>query len=96
MGVYQEAYVNELLKIVVQVRKIILPSLIVRDELLLPLQQLLSLVLQAFALGPLVVDAREHEGVLVVVGVLGELREEILYGDEGELLVLVAIVASIL
>lgn len=87
----EQTYVDKLLEIVVKIRKVILPPLIIRNELLLPLQQLLSLVLQSLTLRPLVVYPRKHERVFVVVGVIGELREEVLCGDEGELLVLVAV-----
>lgn len=83
-------YVNELLKIVVKIRQIILSPLVVRNELLLPLQQLLSLILQPLSFCPLVVYPRKHERVFVIVRVIGELGEEVLFGGEGELLVLVA------
>lgn len=34
---------------------------------------------------------RKHKRILVIVGVVGKLNKEVLFGDEGKLLVLVAI-----
>jgi hypothetical protein len=83
-------HIDELFQIIIQVGKIVFPPLVIRDELLFPLQQLLTLLLQALSYRSLVVDPGKHEVVLVIVGMLGELLEEVFDRDEGELLVLVA------
>jgi hypothetical protein len=82
--------VNELLQFIIQVCQVLLSSLVVRDELLLPFQELLALLLQGLTLGSLVVDSREHQGVFIVVLVLRELLKEVFNGNQRELLVFVA------
>lgn len=76
----QAPYVNKLLQIIVQVSQILLSALVVGNELLLALEELLTLVLESLPDLSLVVDARKHERVLVVFGVFGELGEEFVHG----------------
>lgn len=83
-------YINKLLEILIKVREIILAPLVVRNELLLALQQLLALLLESLALRTFVLNACKHESVLIVVGTVGELFEEVFDGDERELLICVA------
>lgn len=82
--------IYKLFQIVVQAGKIVLPALIVRDELLFALQQFLPLLFQRFPLHPLMLYTRKHQCVLVIVRVLWELCKELVDGDHGQVLVLVA------
>ena len=87
-------HVDEFLQILVKICKVLLPFLVVCNELLLPLQQLLTLLLELLSLHSLVVDARNHQRVLIVIGVFGMLGKEFIDGYERELLVGVAAVES--
>lgn len=49
------------------------------------------MLFECFPLGTLVLDAGDHQGVLVGVGMLGVLGEELFDRDERELLVFVTI-----
>ena len=80
-------HVNKLFQVLVQICQVVAALLILGNELLLPLLQLESLLFQGLALGPFVVDARHHQGVLIVVGMLGVLCEEVLDRDQREELV---------
>lgn len=84
------AYVNELLQVIVQVGQVILSSLVISNELLFALQKLLALLFEGFTFRSFVVDASHHEGIFVVVLMFGLLGEEFFNGDERQLLVLVA------
>ncbi|KUI56549.1 hypothetical protein VP1G_10863 [Cytospora mali] len=86
--------VNELLQVVIQVCQVLPAFLVLGDELLLALQQLLALLLQALALGSLVLDPGDHECVLVGSNVLWVLGEELLDGNKRKFLVLVTIFIS--
>lgn len=72
------AYVNELFQIVIQTGQVILPSLVVGNQFLFPLQKFLSLLLQCLALGSFVIDAGHHQCVVIIVCVFGVLGEELL------------------
>ena len=74
-------HVDEFLKVIIQVGKIVFASLVVGDEFLLPFQQLLTLLLQSFALCAFVLDTGEHKGILVVGRMIGELFEKFFDGD---------------
>jgi len=74
-------HINERLQILIQIRQIILPLLVIRNQALLLLEQFLPLLLQRLPLSQLVVYAREHEGFLVGGGVGGFFGEEFGYGD---------------
>lgn len=89
--IFVKTYVDELFKILVQIGQVILAALVIGDQLLLPLQELLSLLLQRLALGAFVVDPCDHQFVLVILGVVGKLRKKVLGRDERELLILVAV-----
>lgn len=75
----------------VQIGEVVLAALVVRNKLLLALEEFLALLLEGLALRPLVVDTRRHELVLIIVGMLRMLGEELFHGDERQLLVLVAV-----
>lgn len=77
-----ETHINELLEVLVKVREIIPTLLVVGNELLLALEKFLSLLLKRLSLRPLVVYTRNHESILVVVGMLWVLGEKLLHGDE--------------
>lgn len=70
--------VNELFQIVIQTGQVILPSLVVGNQFLFPLQKFLSLLLQCLALGSFVIDAGHHQCVVIIVCVFGVLGEELL------------------
>lgn len=84
-------YVDEFLQILIQVGKIVLAARVFRNQLLLPLQQFLTTLLQTLTLGSLVLDARIHELVLVVGRAVRVLREKLFHRNQRQLLVLVAI-----
>jgi hypothetical protein len=65
--------INKLLEIVVKVGQVILSPFVICNEFLLSLEKLLPLLLKPFTLGSFVVDACHHQGVLVVILMLGVL-----------------------
>lgn len=73
-------YINELLKVLVEVGQIILALLILRDQGLLVLQQLLTSLLKFLSLRMLVIDARNHQVMFICLAVFGEELEEFLDG----------------
>jgi hypothetical protein len=89
MQIKVQTYINELFQVIVEIRQVLFPPLVVCNELLLPLQQLLALLLQSLALNSFVIDSGKHERILVGIAMLRKLRQKLLHGDEGQLLVLV-------
>lgn len=87
-------HINELLQIVIQIRQVLPALLVIGNKLLLPLQQLLALLLQCLTLGALVLNPRNHQVILVGVGELGVLIEELFEGCERKLLILVTIASQ--
>lgn len=93
------AYINELLQVFVEIGQVVAALLVLGNQLLLALLQLEALQLQLLALCPLVVDARDHKRVLVVLvglvfvnhgrvaGISGVDGQELVDGDERELLI---------
>jgi hypothetical protein len=79
------AYVDELLQVLVEVGQIVFTLLVLSNELLFPLGQLQPLLLEGLALCALVGDAGDHQGILVVVGMVWELGDELLDRDERQL-----------
>lgn len=77
----ENTYINKLLQILIQIRQIILPLLIVRNEHLLLLQQPLPRLFQRLSLRVLVTDSCSHQAGFIVFGVLGVLLQEFLDGD---------------
>lgn len=76
-------HINKPLQILVEVRQIVLPLLILGDEFGFSLQEFLPLLLQRLPLGLLVVYPRRHKNVLVRLGVLRVLGEELFDGNQG-------------
>ena len=74
--------INKLLEVIVKVGQVILSSLVIRDEFLLSLEELLSLLLERFTLSSLMVNARHHQSILIIVLVLRMLCKEFLNGDQ--------------
>jgi hypothetical protein len=79
------AYVDELLQVLVEVGQIVFTLLVLGNELLFPLGQLQPLLLEGLALRAFVGDTGDHQSVLIVVGVVWELGDELLDGDERQL-----------
>lgn len=75
-------YIDELLQVLIQAGKVILPFLVLCDQGLLALEKLLARLLELLALGMFVVDARDHQFMLIGVLVLGELFQELFDGDQ--------------
>lgn len=67
-------HIDELLEIFIEIRQVVFPLLIIRDEALLFLQQALPLLFERQTLSMLVLDARDSQPVLVCLGVLWVLR----------------------
>lgn len=80
---YGFTHVDKPLEVLVEVRQVVLPLLILGDKFSLSLQEFLPLLLQSLPLGPLVVNPRYHQLVLVGPRVLRMLDKEFLGGDEG-------------
>lgn len=74
--------INKLLEVIVKVGQVILSSLVIRDEFLLSLEELLSLLLERLTLSSLMVDTRHHQGILVIVLMLGMLCKEFFNGNQ--------------
>lgn len=87
-------HINEFLQVLVQVRQVVPTLLVLGNELLFPLLQLQPLLLQRLALFPLVVDARHHQRVLVVVGMFRVLCEELVDRNQRQELVGVTLTPS--
>ena len=81
--------VNELLEIVIQTRQVVFPPLVLCDELLLPLQKILPLLLKMFAFYSLMLNSSEHELILVIVRGIRMKHEEFFDRHHRELLVFV-------
>ena len=77
----KKTHINKRLEILIQACEIFFPFLVVRNQALLFFQQALPRLLESFAFGELVVDAREHDAFLVRGGEIGALGEEVLHGD---------------
>lgn len=76
-------HIDEPLQVLVEVRQVVFPLLVLSYELRLSLQKFLPLLLQRLSLGPLMVDPRYHQVILVGPGMLWVLGEELLRRYEG-------------
>ena len=74
-------YIDKPLQVLVQIGQVVLALLILCYLGLFALQQLLSRLLQLFPFSVFVVDARNHEFVLVGLVVFGMESQELLDGD---------------
>ena len=75
-------HINKLLEVLIEIGQVVSPFFVIRNQLLLTLQKFLSLLLQRLPFSPLVIYARDHQCVLVVVNMLGVLGEEFFRGDQ--------------
>lgn len=82
-----KTYVNKLFEILVKIGQVVFAPCVFSNEFLLPLQQLLSALLQSFSLGPFVLDSCIHQLVFVIIGVVRMLCEKLFGRDERKLLV---------
>ena len=76
-------HINEPLQVLVEVRQVVLPLLVLGDELGLSLQEFLPLLFKRLPLRLLVIYPRRHENVLVRLRVLRVLGEELFDRDQG-------------
>lgn len=95
MSTAQPTYVDKLLQLLVQISEVVPALLVVSDKLLLALQEFHALLLEGFALRALVLNARYHQSVLVVFRIFRLERKEFLDGDEGKLLVCMAVMEKL-
>lgn len=77
----EATYINEPLQVLVQTGQILLALVVLRNQGLLALQQLLSSLFELLALRMLVVDARDHQVMLVGLPMLGKQLQELFHGD---------------
>ena len=77
-----QSYVDELLQILVKTCEIIFSLFVLGDQSLLLFEQNLSFLLKSFPFGIFVVDPSCHYALLIFLGVLGILFEELLDGYE--------------
>lgn len=78
----EHAYINELLQILIQTSKLILPLLIIRNQNRLLLQQFLSLDLQSLSLSMLMINTCCSQGDLIRLCMFREQCYELLYWNE--------------
>lgn len=74
-------YIDKPLQILVQIGQVVFALFILCDQGLFALQQLLSRLLQLFPFSMFVIDARNHEFVLVGLVVFGMESQELLDRD---------------